>query len=274
MVRATSAAVLAVVAMNAASTMAFPSFGFGKRAVNGDSTTGKPVPATPVSNEVPAGKGVPRVLQAEGGILPTKTLMLPARATPCKAGEHPNDKQQLLGGRPLNQHGSQDTLPHRKDSSLAEDSKRGDDSRRAAPAPHAVAARAVPTQEGSKPALLKEEPTPAPKSQEHHGHGSVVDVAQRPKVYTTTHMGKNGHQTVYHLVRPTNVPCKPAKDIKVLTPPERKTDAYALDEKHGDAKQPPVGTEPVLTKTASDPKLVARAADLVERYFNELDELD
>jgi hypothetical protein len=194
----------------------------------------------------------------EKGHATTLTVTVTPRPTPCKAGETPSvQKKSKKKGSSHKQQGAEGA------------DKQPNADKKASPA-QPIAARSA---SASPTSSVKENPaapapTPAPehKDGQHHkaGAGAVFS--------SNTHVGKDHSTTVRHFVKATTTGCHAAaetqrnkgshKNTKGSKPEAGTTDGTA-------SKQAPIQGKP---KTSE--KLVARAVDILERYFSELDELD
>ncbi|KAF8071662.1 hypothetical protein FPV67DRAFT_1778848 [Lyophyllum atratum] len=190
---------------------------------------------------------------AANGSATTVTVTVTPRPTACKAGETPSVKHKSKG----NKHGT-----HEK---TGVEGSEHTGSKKAAPAQAVVArsAGASPTH-SSKDAASHAAPTPAA----HHGNHKDSSNHKAGAVFSTnTHVGKDSKTTVREFVKATSTHC-----FAPTASPNAKGGAHK-SEKATDSTTHKNGS-PAPVKGKTDTKLVARAVDLLERYFSELDELD
>jgi len=260
---ATSAVAIAIVALSAASSLAVPMGSGGEgleaRSVYERALTNptKPVPAANPKGATIADSTKPGSNRSSGAVR-TLTLTVRPRPTACKPGERPTVRRKTSSRK--------GSLSRNRAAAAANPA----DTKRASPA-QGVVARAV---EASPTATAKTTPpaaTPTPPPKGSRKGGAVYR--------TITHIGKNGKTTIGHLVRGSRTRCfaptsrpqaKGAKGAKVPGAALKDT-ATATG-----GAQPAAATNQAAlgAKPPADPKLAARAIDILERHFAELNELD
>lgn len=265
MVHTTSTLAVAVVALSAASTLAVPNFGAGdfleardfyddnalaargffdffkgKKAASKTSTSLTPTAFTPgAAKEAVAANPA-------GGALPTVTRHLRPKPTECKVGEKPSwDKVKHA---PIH-HSSRLSSSEKAQQPLAPG---------AAPAAPPLAVRsAVPA--GSS-AGATTQPTPAPQ-----GTGPKKAFGAKDVIATRTMVGKDNHKTVVHVLPPRTTRCYAAA-------PTGHASANSLSRtaSHETAEHALPGA-PAHLHPEAHAKLLARAADIIAEYLNQLD---
>jgi len=272
MVQASTVAV-AVAVLGAASTLAVPQFGAGDfleaREVYDDNaleargffglfggskkktTTATAAPAaTPLAAVKPVAdapippysslKEAAAAKPAAGGAMPTVTRHLRAKPTQCKAGEKASwDK---VKHKPIHGSGSSRAAAH--------------------PAHNPVAARAVaPTAAAPVAGAPVVKPTPAPVAE--GATSGKTPFGQGKVIGTRTTKGADGHKTVVHVLPPRRTRCYAEPTAAASS---HGSSASRLEVPEG-AAQHALGAH----RHAAEAKLVARAADIIAEYLNQLD---